>query len=146
MLFGLSCCSSHAHNTADNFKSTFLLFLRHGDDEKKRCEILYRVYWNSCYTTMFFCSLPLLSKLQIGPDLLTILHATAVKSLLLHIYLAHRDWLPSGSVSSMHQASVEQLLFSFVGKVLHKDSTICLCLWPVNLTSTCFPLPRLCQP
>lgn len=41
----------------------------------------------------------------------------AVKSLLLHIYLAHRDWLPSGSVSSMHQAIVQQLLFSLVGKV-----------------------------
>ncbi|KAL3157101.1 hypothetical protein ABBQ38_001347 [Trebouxia sp. C0009 RCD-2024] len=37
-----------------------------------------------------------------------------VKSLLLHIYLAHRHWLPSGSVSSMHQATVQQLLFSLV--------------------------------
>ena len=82
-----------------------------------------------------------LCNLKIAQDLLTIFHANAVKSLLLHIYLAHRDWLPSGSVSSMHQASVEQLLFSFVGKVLHKNSTICLCLWPVNLTSTCLPLP-----
>ncbi len=41
----------------------------------------------------------------------------AVKSLLLHIYLAHRDWLPAGSVSSMHQATVQQLLFSLVGEV-----------------------------
>ena len=41
----------------------------------------------------------------------------AVKSLLLHIYLAHRDWLPAGAVSSMHQATVQQLLFSLVGKV-----------------------------
>ncbi len=41
----------------------------------------------------------------------------AVKSLLLHIYLAHRDWLPSGSVSSMHQATVQQLLFALVGEV-----------------------------
>lgn len=37
-----------------------------------------------------------------------------VKSLLLHIYLAHRDWLPNGAVSSMHQATVQQLLFSLV--------------------------------
>ena len=43
----------------------------------------------------------------------------AVKSLLLHIYLAHRDWLPNGAVSSMHQATVQQLLFSLVGKVHH---------------------------
>lgn len=37
-----------------------------------------------------------------------------VKVLLLHIYLAHRDWLPAGSVSFMHQATVQQLLFSLV--------------------------------
>ena len=41
----------------------------------------------------------------------------AVKVLLLHIYLAHRDWLPAGSVSFMHQATVQQLLFSLVGEV-----------------------------
>ena len=39
-----------------------------------------------------------------------------VKSLLLHISLAHRDWLPPGAVSSIHHATVMQQLFSLVGE------------------------------
>ena len=39
-----------------------------------------------------------------------------VKSLLLLISLAHRDWLPPGAVSPIHHATVMQQLFSLVGE------------------------------
>ena len=39
-----------------------------------------------------------------------------VKSLLLHISLAHRDWLPPGAVSSIHHSTIMQQLFSLVGE------------------------------
>ncbi|KAK9810038.1 hypothetical protein WJX72_003856 [[Myrmecia] bisecta] len=37
-----------------------------------------------------------------------------VKSLLLHIHLAHRDWVPAGSVDAMHQLTVQQHLFGLI--------------------------------